>query len=63
MSGTQPNSQPSSLEEDIDLGYECHDCGEVYAPGASFEACTNDGHYVGKLQACALPFVTPASND
>jgi len=28
-----------------DLGFECHDCGEVYAPGADMSACINDGHY------------------
>jgi hypothetical protein len=50
-------------EEELDLGYECHDCGEVYAAGASFQACIDDGHYVGKIQACALPFITPANRD
>lgn len=58
-----PDNQRTAHEEDVDLGYECHDCGEVFAPGASFEACTTDGHYVGKIQACALPITTPVSND
>ncbi|MDA0797324.1 MAG: hypothetical protein O2826_03735 [Chloroflexi bacterium] len=58
-----PDAHSTAHEEDNDLGYECHDCGEVYAPGASFKACTDDGHYVGKIQACALPIAAPASND
>ena len=43
-------------------GYECHDCGEVYAPGADTSACVNDGHYVGPLVECALPYARPVAN-
>ena len=50
-------------DEELDLGHECHDCGEIYAPGANFGACTNAGHYVGKLEACALPLIAPVSEE
>jgi hypothetical protein len=44
-----------------DLGYECHDCGERYAPGADISPCANDGHYVGPLVECAIPVAKPLS--
>jgi hypothetical protein len=52
---------PDIQEQDLELGYECHDCGEVYPPGGNFEACTKEGHYVGKIQACSLPIAPSAS--
>jgi hypothetical protein len=58
-----PDIPPDIQKEELDLGYECHDCGEIYAPGASFNACTNAGHYVGKIETCALPFITPATKE
>lgn len=58
----ETHNTPEELAE-LDLGYECHDCGEIYAPGASYQACIDDGHYVGKIEACALPFITPAKQD
>ncbi len=54
---------PGTQQEETGLGYECHDCGEVYTPGENFAACTNDGHYVGPIQACVLPFMTPTTKD
>ena len=47
-------------EQEVDLGYECHDCGEVYAPGANTSACVDQGHYVGPLASCALPVAKPS---
>jgi hypothetical protein len=46
-----------------DLGFECQDCGEVYAPGADMAACVNDGHYGGPLVDSALPFASPVHQD
>jgi hypothetical protein len=43
------------------VGYECHDCGEVYPIGASIEACTKEGHYVGMIKECSLPAALPIS--
>lgn len=46
-----------------ELGFEYHDCSEVHAPGADMPACVNDGHYVGPLIDCALPFASPVHQD
>jgi hypothetical protein len=37
------------------LEYECHDCGELYAPGVDISRCANASHYVGRLVDCAVP--------
>ena len=34
--------------------YECHDCGELYAAGASTASCVDAGHYVGPIVDCEL---------
>ena len=46
-----------------ELGFECHDCSKVYAPGADMSACVNVGHYVGPLIDCALPVGSPVPHD
>ncbi len=38
-------------------GFQCHDCGEIYAAGASMAPCVDAGHYVGAIPACDLPSV------
>ena len=40
-------------------GWECHDCGEVYAPNASTTDCVEKGHYVGPISMCELPLLEP----
>ena len=37
-----------------DLGFECHDCGEVFAPGVSTAPCVGQGHYVGPILDCPV---------
>jgi hypothetical protein len=67
MPDTQPTAEPGASEENPglgpSLGYECHDCGEIFAPGSSTADCVEQGHYVGPIQACALPSIAPVSND
>jgi hypothetical protein len=48
-------------EQNLEIGYECHDCGEVYPPGRDFRSCTTEGHYVGKIETCSLPSHAPGS--
>ena len=48
--------------KDYGLGYECHDCGETFEPGESTAPCTEQGHYVGPITACELPFLRPAKS-
>ncbi|MDA1035432.1 MAG: hypothetical protein O3B65_00955 [Chloroflexi bacterium] len=43
--------------EAVEYGWECHDCGEVYAPSASTADCVEQGHYVGPIAACELPLI------
>ena len=49
-----------SLEQEY--GYECHDCGETFAPGVTTAACTDKGHYVAPITACEVPFLFPAKD-
>lgn len=42
---------------DVEYGWECHDCGEVYPPGVSTIECIKQGHYVGPIAACELPLL------
>jgi hypothetical protein len=37
------------------LGFECHDCGEIYPPGVSTAPCVDERHDVGPFVACDLP--------
>ena len=41
--------------DEVEYGWECHDCGQVYPPGASTIDCVKQGHYVGPIAACELP--------
>lgn len=43
--------------ENVGYGWECHDCGEVYALGASTIECIKQGHYVAPIAACELPLL------
>ena len=43
--------------DEAEYGWECHDCGEVYAPGASVADCVEQGHYIGPIAACELPLL------
>ena len=45
------------------LGFECHDCSAGYAPGARVCVRAADGHYMGPLVDCALPFASPVHHD
>ncbi len=48
-------SKPEAVE--VEYGWECHDCGEVYPPGASTADCVDRGHCVGPIDACELPLL------
>ncbi len=46
-----------------DIALECHDCGELYAPGADASPCAAQGHYLAPLAICDLPLsATQRSN-
>jgi peptide deformylase len=38
----------------VDNGSECHDCGEVFAPGVSTAPCVEQGHYVAATLDCPV---------
>ena len=52
-------SETVERENASGLGYECHDCGETYPPGAGAAACVEQGHHVGPVVECELPSTTP----
>ena len=43
-------SKPEAVE--VEYGWECHACGEVYPPGDSTADCVDRVHYVGPIDAC-----------
>ena len=45
------------------LEYECHDCGEFYAPGVDISPCVSPDHYVGPLVDCAVLIAQPIAKE
>ena len=58
-----PAKTMSEAPETNDIALECHDCGELYAPGVDASPCAAQGHYLAPLAICDLPHSTPSPSN